>query len=83
MVIEIKYEGYIQKESKLIKDLISLKRIKIPSSICYNKIQGLSNEVKLKLSELQPENVGQASRISGVTPAAVQVFRIWLQSAAC
>jgi tRNA uridine 5-carboxymethylaminomethyl modification enzyme len=76
--IEIKYEGYIARQDRSIKDCESLDKIELPRQMAYQKVIGLSNEVVQKLQHLQPENLGQASRISGITPAAIQVLRIWL-----
>lgn len=77
--IEIKYEGYIARQDRAIKDSEALDRIVLPRPMPYATIIGLSNEVIQKLSHHQPDNLGQASRISGITPAAIQVLRIWLQ----
>ncbi len=74
--IEIKYEGYIAREQKEVRSTEVLDRIRIPAEIDYIKIAGLSNEVVQKLSNFRPETLGQASRISGLTPAAIQVLRI-------
>ncbi|MBI2602875.1 MAG: tRNA uridine-5-carboxymethylaminomethyl(34) synthesis enzyme MnmG [Deltaproteobacteria bacterium] len=80
LAIELKYEGYIARELHTIKGMEFLDKIRIPSSIHYETIKGLSNEVIQKLRHFQPQNVGQASRISGVTPSAVHVLRIWLKN---
>jgi len=77
--IEIKYEGYIKREESRVMAAKSLDVISIPQDFDYKSIVGLSNEVLEKLSRFEPENLGQASRISGVTPAAVQILRIFLQ----
>ncbi|MEZ4743115.1 MAG: tRNA uridine-5-carboxymethylaminomethyl(34) synthesis enzyme MnmG [Bdellovibrionota bacterium] len=74
--IEIKYEGYIAREKKSVRSTEMLDRVRIPHQIEYGKIQGLSNEVVSKLNLHLPETLGQASRISGLTPAAIQVLRI-------
>jgi tRNA uridine 5-carboxymethylaminomethyl modification enzyme len=54
-----------------------LDEIKLPNNIDYSKISGLSTEVVQKLSKLMPENIGQASRVSGVTPAAVSLLQVY------
>ena len=77
--IELRYEGYIAREQRAIRDLEALDKINIPDSVCYDQIRGLSNEVVQKLGEVLPQNLGQASRISGVTPAAIHILRIWLR----
>jgi tRNA uridine 5-carboxymethylaminomethyl modification enzyme len=76
---EIKYEGYIERERILIERFKKLENIKIPDNIDYNIINGLSKEVKEKLSQIRPISLGQASRISGITPAAVSIITIYLK----
>ena len=66
-----KYDDYINLQERDIEVFKKDENIKIPSSICYDDISSLSNEVKEKLNLIKPENLGQASRISGVTPAAI------------
>lgn len=77
IAIELKYEGYIERETRAIKSTDFLDRLLLPQDLDYKNIRGLSNEVVQKLTRLKPESVGQASRISGITPAAVQVLRFW------
>ena len=79
--IEIKYEGFIKRQLGEIGRLNKIERINIPPGIDYEKIHGLSSEVKEKLSRLKPLNLGQASRISGVTPAAISILMIYLEKA--
>ncbi|MGE0172870.1 MAG: tRNA uridine-5-carboxymethylaminomethyl(34) synthesis enzyme MnmG [Oligoflexales bacterium] len=74
--IELKYEGYIVRSSRAIKSENQLERVKIPDYFAYDSISGLSREVIEKLKKHQPENLGQASRISGMTPAAVQLLHV-------
>jgi len=76
--IENKYEGYLKRELHGIRALEGLDEVQIPSDLAYSTIRGLSNEVIQKLKHHTPQNLGQASRISGMTPAALQVLRIWL-----
>jgi len=78
--IEIKYEGYIQKQLKEIEKFMHMERIKIPDAMNYQKISGLSNEMKEKLSAVGPTSLGQASRIDGITPAALSVLMIAIKS---
>ena len=80
--IELRYEGYIAREQKSVRDVESLDKIKIPETLNYQGINGLSNEVVQKLSLHRPQSLGQASRISGVTPAATHILRIWLREQA-
>ncbi|MCX5678105.1 MAG: tRNA uridine-5-carboxymethylaminomethyl(34) synthesis enzyme MnmG [Candidatus Omnitrophica bacterium] len=79
--IEIKYEGFIKRQLKEVGRLGKIERIKIPEGLDYKKINCLSSEIKEKLSRARPINLGQASRISGVTPAAISILMIYLDSA--
>lgn len=75
----IKYEGYIQKQIKQIEQFKKLEDKKIPEDIEYDKISGLRIEAKQKLSKILPKSIGQASRISGVSPADINVLLIYLE----
>ncbi len=77
--IEIKYEGYIKRQASEIARLNKIERIKIPEDVGYNKINGLSSEIKEKLVSIRPLNLGQAARISGVTPAAISILMVYLE----
>lgn len=77
--IEIKYEGYIQKQLREIQKFGELERIKIPQSFEFNHVHGLSNELKEKLTHIRPVSLGQASRIEGMTPAALSAIMITLK----
>jgi tRNA uridine 5-carboxymethylaminomethyl modification enzyme len=74
--VEIKYEGYIEKQLKEIEKFKNLEEIAIPGGFDFFKIHGLSNELKEKLSVVRPSSLGQASRIDGITPAALSVLII-------
>ena len=76
--ISVKYEGYIKRQEAQIKEMRRLEKKVIPEDIDYNDITGLRLEALEKLSNVRPDNVGQASRISGVTPADVSVILIYL-----
>ena len=76
--IELKYAGYIEKQLRQIKEFRRLEVKKIPLDIDYEKIQGLRLEARQKLSQIRPENLGQASRISGVSPADAAALMIYL-----
>jgi len=76
--IAIKYEGYIKRQEAQIKEMRRLEKKGIPESIDYESVTGLRLEAAEKLARIRPHNVGQASRISGVTPADVSVLLIWL-----
>ncbi len=77
--VEIKYEGYIKKEKERIEKFKIYENIKLPDDIDYTKIDGLLNEAKEKLQKIRPINLGQASRIDGVTPADIQVLLVYLK----
>ncbi|MFZ2630361.1 MAG: tRNA uridine-5-carboxymethylaminomethyl(34) synthesis enzyme MnmG [Desulfosalsimonadaceae bacterium] len=79
--IDVKYEGYIQKQLKEIEKFNALEDRKIPDDFDYNAVHGLSNELKEKLSRVKPISIGQASRIDGMTPTALSVLMITLKSA--
>jgi tRNA uridine 5-carboxymethylaminomethyl modification enzyme len=77
--ILIKYDGYIDRQEREAKSFKALEKERIPNGLDYAPIHGLSNEVKEKLSRIQPANLGQASRISGITPAALAVLMVYLK----
>ncbi|MFH1665002.1 MAG: FAD-dependent oxidoreductase, partial [Candidatus Omnitrophota bacterium] len=77
--VDVKYEGYIERELSKIKKFSNLEKIHIPDDLDYSGIPGLSTEIKEKLSSVRPASLGQASRISGVTPAAVSILMVWLR----
>lgn len=76
---EIKYDGYIKRQNSAIKELKRLENKSLPENIDYNSILGLRLEAREKLSKIRPKNIGQASRVSGVSPADVSVLLIWLE----
>lgn len=76
----IKYNSYIQKEEELVQHLSNLDSIKLPDHLDYANIQSLSKEAREKLSKLKPLNLGQASRVSGVSPADITALMIFLRS---
>ena len=77
--IELKYQGYIDRQHQEVLKLQSQQSMQIPEALDYAEIRGLSTEVKQKLSQVRPQNIGQASRISGVTPAAVSLLLVHLK----
>lgn len=77
--IQAKYEGYIARQRDEIARVKRHNQMKIPTNINYTAISGLSKEIQEKLSALQPENLDQASRIPGVTPAAISILQIYLR----
>ena len=80
VAIEIKYEGYIQKQMKEIDKFKHLEKIRIPDDFDFRTVHGLSNELKNKLSEVRPTCLGQSARIDGITPAAISVLMVALKS---
>ncbi|MBP3232922.1 MAG: tRNA uridine-5-carboxymethylaminomethyl(34) synthesis enzyme MnmG [Eubacterium sp.] len=78
--IEIKYEGYINRQLTQVEAFKKLENKKIPSDIDYNSISNLRLEARQKLSKIKPENVGMASRISGVSPADISVLLVYIES---
>lgn len=77
--IMIKYEGYLQRQQLDVEKISRYQHLPIPMNFNYNNISGLSNEVLEKLKKVQPITLGQASRIPGVTPAAVSILLIYLK----
>ena len=77
--IEIKYEGYIQRQLQEIDKFRHLEQIKLPEGLDYTTVHGLSSELKEKLSAVRPASLGQASRIEGMTPAAISVLMVYLR----
>ena len=78
--ISVKYAGYIQRQQKQVEDLRRMESHALPADLDYNAIQGLRLEAREKLSALRPMNLGQASRISGVSPADVAALMIYLEN---
>ncbi len=76
--IEVKYQGYIEKQLKQVEQMKKLERKKLPADFDYTEIMGLRLEAQEKLNKIKPLNIGQASRISGVSPADINVLLIWL-----
>ena len=74
--IELKYEGYIKKEKELVDKMSRLEEVKLLENYDYKSIKALSNEAKVKLSQVKPTTIGQASRISGVSPADISVLLV-------
>ncbi|MFW6415539.1 MAG: tRNA uridine-5-carboxymethylaminomethyl(34) synthesis enzyme MnmG [Thermodesulfobacteriota bacterium] len=77
--IECKYEGYLRRQETEIQKFKEMENIRIPTGFDFSGLPSLTNEIKQKLSELQPETLGQASRIPGMTPAALSVLRVYLK----
>ncbi|HZK28732.1 MAG TPA: tRNA uridine-5-carboxymethylaminomethyl(34) synthesis enzyme MnmG [Clostridia bacterium] len=77
--IQIRYEGYIRLESDRVERFRKLEHRRLPEDIVYDAIRGLRLEARQKLAARRPRSVGQASRISGVSPADIQVLLVWLE----
>lgn len=72
----IKYEGYIKRQEEYVEKMIKMEDTKIPDNIEYEGVYGLTGEVREKLNKIRPVNLGQASRISGITPAAIMALQV-------
>ena len=77
--IVLKYEGYIARQQKQVEQFHKLEKKKIPANIDYNKVGSLRLEAIQKLKEIKPESIGQASRISGVSPSDISVLLVYLE----
>ena len=77
--IQTKYDGYIKRQTELVKRFKKMEDISIPAAFEYADVPGLSNEVKEKLSAIHPSSIGQAARIPGITPAAVSILQVLLK----
>ncbi|MCF8061805.1 MAG: tRNA uridine-5-carboxymethylaminomethyl(34) synthesis enzyme MnmG [Deltaproteobacteria bacterium] len=77
--VQVKYQGYIDRQERQVERLGGMEEILIPASVDYLQVHGLSNEVKEKLSRVRPVSLGQASRIDGVTPAAIMALQIHIK----
>ena len=75
----IKYEGYINRQERQVEKLRRMENVNLPERIDYQAIYGLTREVREKLSEVRPISLGQASRISGITPAALMAIQVHLK----
>jgi len=78
--IQLKYEGYIRRQMADIEEMLRLERKALPRDVDYQKIRGLRLEAAEKLEKVRPENLGQAGRVSGVSPADISVLMIWLSA---
>jgi tRNA uridine 5-carboxymethylaminomethyl modification enzyme len=76
--IQIKYETYIDKERKLAEKIENLENYKIPLKFNYDKLSSLSTEGKEKLNRIRPLTIGQATRISGVSPADISILMVYM-----
>ena len=79
--IRVKYEGYVARQTEEAARLRALEALALPPTLDYERLAGLSREVKEKLGRVRPRSIGQASRIAGVTPAAVSILMVHLRRA--
>ncbi|BFI64298.1 tRNA uridine 5-carboxymethylaminomethyl modification enzyme MnmG [Yersinia pseudotuberculosis] len=77
--IQVKYEGYITRQQEEIEKQLRNENTLLPVDLDYQQVSGLSNEVIAKLNDHKPSSIGQASRISGITPAAISILLVWLK----
>jgi tRNA uridine 5-carboxymethylaminomethyl modification enzyme len=77
--IQLKYEGYIQRQLQQVERFVTLEQKAIPGDLDYDAVTGLGSEVRQKLKQVRPVSLGQASRISGVTPAAISLLMVALE----
>ena len=77
--IQLKYQGYIDRQAEEIAKLKKQENTVLPVDFNYQEMQGLSNELKQKLKSVKPSNIGRASRIPGMTPAAISLLLIYLK----
>lgn len=79
VTIQAKYAGYIERQQQEIEKQIRHEETSLPDGLDYADVRGLSNEVQEKLAKVRPATIGQASRISGVTPAAISILLVHLK----
>jgi tRNA uridine 5-carboxymethylaminomethyl modification enzyme len=77
--LEVKYSGYIKKQEEMVERFRSMERVRIPEDMRYDTTPGLSTEIREKLARIRPMTLGQATRISGVTPAAISILMVQLK----
>ena len=77
--VRIKYDGYIKRQNRQVEEFRRLESRKLPADLDYETVTGLRLESRQKLNRIRPENFGQASRISGVSPADISVLMIYLR----
>ena len=77
--VQIKYAGYIGRQIELVERFRKIENVRLPDDLNYSHITGLSREVCEKLTTIKPRSLGQASRISGITPAAISLLSVYLR----
>jgi tRNA uridine 5-carboxymethylaminomethyl modification enzyme len=78
--IQIKYAGYVQRQWETVKRFQKVESVRLPENFDYSQVHGLSREVREKLARFKPRSLGQASRMSGITPAAISLLSVYLAS---
>ncbi|MEI6987641.1 MAG: hypothetical protein WCK65_16120 [Rhodospirillaceae bacterium] len=76
----VTYRGYLAREQRQVEKLSQVEKVTIPSTIDYATVSGLKKESTIKLSQIRPATLGQASRISGVTPADISILMVLIES---
>lgn len=77
--IQLKYEGYVSRQLAIVERFQKMENVRLPDDLDYSEISGLSREVSEKLTRIQPRSLGQASRISGITPAALTLLSFYIK----
>ena len=77
--VELRYAGYVERERELVEQMRSLERWRVPSAFDYTAVTAITHEAREKLARIRPDTLGQASRISGVSPADVQALMVLLK----
>jgi tRNA uridine 5-carboxymethylaminomethyl modification enzyme len=77
--VEIKYAGYIDRQMEMVERFRKIENVGLPEDLDYSDIKGLSREVREKLTKIKPQSLGQASRVAGITPAAISLLSIYLR----
>ncbi|MGY8687488.1 MAG: tRNA uridine-5-carboxymethylaminomethyl(34) synthesis enzyme MnmG, partial [Verrucomicrobiales bacterium] len=77
--IDLKYEGYLNRQNDMVTRTRKLENVRLPDGIDYATISGLKREAQDRLQKIQPVTLGQASRVSGVTPADLGIIAVWME----
>lgn len=77
--VQIKYSGYVERQIEMVERFKKMENVRVPEDLDYSEIKGLSGEVREKLMKVKPRSLGQASRISGVTPVAISLLSVYLK----
>jgi len=77
--IQVKYQGYIERQQNEVSRRDTIETVPLPADFDYSQVSGLSKEIQQKLGKQRPETLGQASRISGITPAAIALLLVYLK----